>query len=422
MASVPFASQRSRSQLGVLCMGLVWVAMWFVGWTTVPHSDEWLHYYQSLYFSRGDYSIYVGTLTNIPTYHLWLSTLMQVFGFEALGAARLINSLYGIAGLVAMFHIRRTLQMPDGWRTTSQLMFLPPLFVFFFIAYTDVLALALILAGLLGCLRSRHGWAALALLLATAVRQPSVLWAVCFALIAAWPVLQRAFASRPWRLATLRPFAADTLRIVWPYICTVVAFIAYWAWNGSISFSNAQAEEAHPDLQFDVGNPYFLLFLAGCLLPLQTLAGLARFAAQARRRRWLWLAPVAVFGVFALAYAVEHPYNTFAGDYFLHNLFLQRLDADPVLWAVFGVIATLAACGLACTRFALPQGWLVLPFGVVFVAASWLIEPRYSIVPLALLLALRRPESDRVEATTLALWVILAVYVAWGVFEFRFFP
>ena len=415
MASAPFASRRSRVQLGVLCLALVWIAMWFLGWTTIPHSDEWLHYYQSLYFSRGNYEVYVGTLTNIPTYHFWLSTLMRMLGFEALGAARVINSLYGLAGLLALFHIRRALQMPDALRATAQLMFLPPLFVFFFIVYTDVLALSLILAGLLACLRGRHGWAALAILVATAVRQPSVLWAGCFALLAVWPV---------WRVARWKPWIVwrETLRIVWPYTVTVLAFLAYWVWNGSISYSNAQAEEAHPDLKFDVGNPYFLLFLAGCLLPLQTLAGLGRFVAFARRMPWLWLAPLAVFGLFALAFTVEHPYNTFAGDYFLHNMFLQRVSVDPWLWALFGIVATLAACGLACTRFALPQGWLVLPFGLLFVAASWLIEPRYSIVPLALFLALRRPESYRIEAITLALWAILAVCIAWGVFDFHFFP
>ena len=31
-------------------------------------------------------------------------------------------------------------------------------------------------------------------------------------------------------------------------------------------------------------------------------------------------------------------------------------------------------------------------------------------------------ESDRVEAITLALWLISVVYLAWGVFEFHFFP
>lgn len=417
MSGRPFASRRSRLQLGVLAMALVWLAMWFVGWTTIPHSDEWLHYYQSLYFSRGDYTIYAGTLTNIPTYHWWLSTLMRVFGFEALGMARIVNSLYGLAALAALFGIRRTLRQPDAWRSTAQLMFLPPLFVFFFIAYTDVLALAGILAGLLACLRSRHGWAALAVLLATAVRQPSVLWAGCFALIAAWPALQR-LAAADTRVAAVR----EVLRVGIPYGLTVLAFLGYWVWNGSISFSNAQAEQAHPDLMLDAGNPYFLLFLAGVLLPLQTLAGLRRFVAHARARVWLWGVPIAVFVLYAATFRVAHPYNTFAGDYFLHNIFLQRLAVDPLLWATFGGIATLAACGLACTRFALPQGWLVLPFGLLFVAASWLIEPRYAIVPMALWLALRRPEGDRAEAATVALWAVLAVFIAWGTFEFRFFP
>lgn len=422
MAVISFATRRSRVQLGVLGMAVAWIAMWFVGWTNIPHSDEWLHYYQSLYFSRGNYEVYLGTLTNIPTYHAWLALLMRTFGFEALGMARIVNSLYGLAALAALFAIRRTLHMPDALRSTAQLMFLPLLFVFFFIAYTDVLALAGILAGLLASLRGRHLLAALALLLATAVRQPSVLWAVCFAVMAAWPALCAAWTRRPWRIAALVADALAVLRIVWPYMLTVAAFGVYWAWNGSISFSNAQAEEAHPDLMLDVGNLYFLLFLAGVLLPLHVVIGLGRFVQAAKRRVWLWLLPPAIFALYAVAFDVAHPYNTFEGDYFLHNIFLQRVQVDTVFWALFGLVATLAACALGSTRFALPQGWLVLPFCVLFVAASWLIEPRYAIVPMALWLALRRPEGDRVEAATLALWVLLAVYVARGVFEFRFFP
>ena len=88
--------------------------------------------------------------------------------------------------------------------------------------------------------------------------------------------------------------------------------------------------------------------------------------------------------------------------------------------AAFGAIATLAACALAGNGTATGRGAILLPFAAVALCAAWLIEPRYALVPLALWLAMRRQESAPVEWATLALWGALAVYLATGIFDYRF--
>jgi alpha-1,2-glucosyltransferase len=58
----------------------------------------------------------------------------------------------------------------------------------------------------------------------------------------------------------------------------------------------------------------------------------------------------------------------------------------------------------------------------LFLAASWLIEQRYAIVPLVLWLAFREHRTRQTEYATLALWLVLAVCVMTGMLGGRFFP
>ncbi|HEY0178878.1 MAG TPA: hypothetical protein VGC30_04490, partial [Dokdonella sp.] len=78
-------------------------------------------------------------------------------------------------------------------------------------------------------------------------------------------------------------------------------------------------------------------------------------------------------------------------------------------------------CGLMFTRLEPPRTAWLYPFAALFLAASWLIEQRYALIPLTLWLAFREPRSRRVECATLLLWLALAVYVFQGFTAGRFF-
>lgn len=410
----PFSSTRSRIELGWFCLALAWAVMVLCTWTGAVLGDEWVHWHQILRFVHHDYRVFREYLTNIPGYHWLVTSLLWLFGADTLGPARAINAAFGLGALAAFHFARRHVYPADAQRETALMLFLPVLFPFWFMVYTDTLALALLLAATLAQLRGRHGWAALALVGSMAVRQNNVFWVGVLALMTLWPL---------WRDARWRPWQVwrESMALAWPYGVAVIVFLAYWALNGSISYSNAQGVNAHPDVKFDVGNPYFLLFIAGCLLPLQTLVGLRRFVAQSKRWPWLWLLPLVVFGLYAWLFKVHHPYNIFEGDYFLRNTLLQTVAKQGTWpWAVFGGIGTLAACGLAFTRFVKPEAWLLLPLSLLFVGASWLIETRYAIVPMALLLLLRVPERDWMERVTLAWWIGIATWFAIGIFDFHF--
>ena len=81
------------------------------------------------------------------------------------------------------------------------------------------------------------------------------------------------------------------------------------------------------------------------------------------------------------------------------------------LRALVGAVIVLAACGLAFTRLRPADAFWLYPFAALFLAASWLIEQRYALVPLVLWLAFREHRGRAIEVATVALWLALAVWL-----------
>lgn len=399
--------------LSILLMLLVWA--WGVVramHASMPMHDEIVHAPQIISFLHGHFRDVDVRLTNIPGYHLLVAGLLRLFGEESTVAMRLVNVLFWALGFFFFYMVRREMEREHLMRAAAQFAFFPLLYPYGFAIYTDGLSVALVLAALWATWRRQYVLSGGVLLLAMLVRQNNVVWAGFLVLFALWPVWLEA-GGRSWMAI------GKNLRIGWPYVAVVLIFLAYWRWNGTIVFSRDEAQ-IHPDASFHWGNPFFFLFVAGVLLSLQLGSGLRRFVAQLKERPWLLLVPVGVFAVYVLGFAVTNPFNLVGADHFVHNGILVAVVQKPWAWWGFGAVATLAACGLAGTRFLMPQAWLMFPFALIYLGGSWLIEPRYTIIPIALWLALRRQETDGMERATLGVWVVLAQYAALGMLRDQF--
>lgn len=408
----PFASHDARAGAGWLALAVIVAGAVLVAGMGPVLGDEGSHLHQVRLFGRG--LLFDARLTTIPGWHALAAVLLAPFGEPSLHGLRLLTALTLLPAAWAMYRVRKALGAPDAQRSTAALLLLPALFPFWFLAYTDAPALALLLLALLASVRGRHGLAALALGGALLVRQHLVFWC---ALLALAPLASAWAGHREGAPHALRTLVVQ-LR---GYALVVLLFCAWWAWNGAIAFAPGETVH-HPDVRVDVGNPLYLLLLAAVLLPLHVAAGLRRFLAAARRHPWWWLLPAAVLLAAWLLFRVRHPYNLIAPEYFLRNALLLRIDADPVLRAAFAGLAALAACGLSQTRFYRPGDRALLPLGLLFVSASLLVETRYAIVPLALWLALRRPQADWIERTTLAWWAVCSGVLLAGMLDLRFMP
>jgi alpha-1,2-glucosyltransferase len=391
-------------------LGILYAAAIVMSFGGGVRGDELYHYAQIHLLRHGDIRVLDVYLTTIPGYHAAIAALLWLSGLDSLAAARTINALFGLAAIGGFHALRRQLWPDTQTLATAQLIVLPILAPLFFLVYTDVLAFALILWASVATFAHRHWLAALALSGVVLVRQNDIVWAAFLAVVALWPI---------WReqgFARCKALVATGV----PYAIPIALFLAFWAWNGSISLSHGQAQ-LHPQLTLHAGNPFFALMLAGLLLPLQTLAGLGRFAQSIRVRPWLIVLPLVLFAGYWWGFRADNPYNTALPDFIPRNAFLQMLDRDALARALAGIVMVLAACGLAPTHLHPREAAWLYPFAAFFLASSWLIEQRYALVPLVLWLAFREQRGRAIEYVTLALWLALAVYVFSGIISGRFF-
>lgn len=394
--------------LGILC-GLLYAAAIIAVLWKAPYTDEITHYAQIWLFAHGQWRV-LPELTTIPGYHLLAAGLLHLFGDVSLQGARLLGAAFGILAAAGFHALRARLWPGTQALATAQFLALPILAPLYFIAYTDVFALALLLWAAWASVCARH-WLAGALLVAlVAVRQHEVLWSGLFALFAVRRLDLRS-ALRHWR---------ETALSILPYALPVMAFLAFWAWNGSISLSRSQAA-LHPDFALHPGNLLFALVIVGALLPVQTAQGFAQAAHATVRRPWLALLPLTLLFGFWFLFQADNPYNGAFPDFYLHNRLPMLIEHRPWIRSIAAIVATAAACALAATPLRPARARWLFAFATLFLAASWLVELRYVAVPLVLWLAMREHRARAVEWATFALWLALAVWVMDGILAQRLF-
>lgn len=416
-----FAHWSRRERLGWLALAGIWAGtvVWAAGGELV--GDEWVHWSQIHRFLQGDTRIYSEYLTNVPGFHWLVTALLAPWGIQSPGAARGVTALFTAAAVVLVYRIRRQLHPADAQITAAQFFFLPTMFVYGFLVYTDVPALALLLGALLATLREHHRAAAALLLASMAVRQNQVLWVVFLAVLAAWPILCDGAESLRQRRLPTRAWLAAVLERTWPYLAVFGVFCAYWAINGSIAYSAAQSRYSHPDFHPDIGNLVFLLATVALLMPFH-VAGGWRHALEGPASRWMQAAGLAVVVLvaYALWFRVQHPSNLVLGN--MRNQLLATVAAGGWAWWGLGLLAAIAGGGLCCSPLVTGRYRLWLPFSLVFVGASWLIETRYTMIPLTLFLLFRHPQAVWQERLTLAFWCLLALGFGWLAFEYQRLP
>jgi alpha-1,2-glucosyltransferase len=374
-----------------------------------PHIvvDELAHMAQIRSFMHGTFALNP-FLTTIPGYHLLMAAIMGALGLESDGCMRAISAIFSLLSGLGFYLIRRTLGDLHASSQAALFFFMPLIYPYYFLIYTDVLSLALVLCGILASLKQRHIAAAIILTLSILVRQNNVVWAAFAPALALWPTLEQS-AWRPWRCWK------SLLRTGWPYLLPVAIFLAYWAWNGTISLSKTVAAE-HPDLSLHPGNVYFLLAMFLLFFPFETWQGIRQFFINIKARPWLILVPLLLVACIKLKGSPDNYQDT---HYFLRNGIIEFVQHGWARWA-FAVVVAVAACSIAHTRFLLPQGYLIYLFAAFYLSSSWLIENRYSIIPLALWMALRKADNPSAERWTFLDWVLAAHFFVWGIFSGKF--
>jgi len=347
--------------------------------------DEYVHYPQIVGFAR-KYSRIDPRLTMIPGYHAIIAALSWVFGGLSIRAVRAYSFLVAFGAIAAFYFAARADAEERPVVRTLQLAFLPIALPLFFLIYTDATSLLFVLWMMLAAIRNRPWQAGMLGLVACLIRQNNIVW-VAFA--ALW---MHAVESG-WSWSTLR----EELGRYWAFVLTAALFIVFVWMNGGVALGDAGA---HPLSRAHLGNVFFLLFLCPLLLAPMFLARWRQWLAPLHHARaWLWLG--IVFVIFWTGFSVDHPYNLMQRDLFLRNAVLGFFISSDSSRLLFFVPIGFAILGLRTVELR-PAWWLIYPFTVLFLLPSWLIEQRYYLIPLSLLLLAREPISPRVERLQVA--------------------
>lgn len=359
--------------------------------------DELEHYAQLLRFIEGDWS-QQPTLTTIPGYHALIAALAMVTGWSSINAARFFTLLFSLCAVGVFYLLAKEIRGPFAATRSLQFAFMPLLFPFFLLMYTDSTSILCILSMMYFTLRGRYQLGGLAGLVSCLIRQNNVVWVMFMLLLSyvdehgwTWP------CWRDWR---------SLLGRYWLFLLTGLLFAVFVAVNGGVSIGDA---EAHPLSRIYVTNIFFLLFLTFFLF-LPALWARRREMRTLLQQRETWPVVAALFFAYWFGFTADHPYNVNYGDYFLRNAILIFFTSSGFLKILFFIPVALAALWLWVAPLR-RNWWLLYPFTVLVLLPAWLIEQRYYLIPLSFFLLAREPESAAVEYVQLGLFVIMTALI-----------
>jgi hypothetical protein len=324
-------------------------------------------------------------MTMLPGYHFIVVALWELHPpLKLLTLARLVSLLFALGGLAAFTFARRRLHRtaahPEpaegSGRATLLLALLPILQPFTGMAYTDVPALACILAAFAAQLSHHRILAAVGFAIAALVRQTNLLWAA-FVLVFEW-----------WRPGTLR---RDFFRRI--AVILVVLGLAALAivWAGRFTVGSQTGTDLRPNVATLHFAALLVLFLGLPVWLAHLPDALRRGLRAARADPWRTLivagAALAAVTILVRTFANPHPWNrelTWPGNPFtlLRNWPLVGFDRFPVLRVASAVNIVLMAVALLLTLAAQVRRRelaFALLFGALLPFANNLVEPRYFI-------------------------------------------
>lgn len=372
-----------------------------------PLSDESYNFRQISRFLEGDISM-EPEMNVIPGYHAWIAGLMSISGREGIFSARFFSTGISFVTILVFYFLTGKIQETRSLGKTLQFALFPLFFPFFPLVYTDVLGLLLPLVGLYLVLNGRYWLAGLAGILSVLARTNNIVWLVfLMALIA--------FDMKVWDRQNIRLF----LRQTWLFGVGIFCFLVFLIANRGIAISN---QAVQPLFRLESGNLIFLLFLSAFLFLPQYLSQVPKAIHSIRRTPWILAVLSGLLILFWLSFRPDHPYNLSEPDYYPRNALLMAAAAETGWKLLFFIPVAFSLVALVGTRLVDRRFTLLVPFTVLSLAPFWLIEPRYSFVPLALFILFKQEDERRwVGYLTTGIYLIVSAVFVLGMRSELFF-
>ena len=402
-APQPTAEQRlmTTERLSLLFITALMGVCFLVARTMELRVDEANHLGQIQRYLAGNY---VTTSTASGGFHAMAAIFAWLTGDSEKESIRLFVLLVSGATILTFRSLVKSFEPQVSPVRTLQFALFPLLFPFWFLIYTDVCALLVLLLAILALTRARFHVSGILMILSMAVRQTYVVW---LALLGVWTAIVN-FAGPPRQLA----------RRGMSFGIAAALFLLFVLANDGVAIGD---RDSHPEMELHTENVLFMLvcfFLMFLPLIVSRLPQIAR------------LHPALLIGVslssavlFFGTFRVDHPYNSnvTTQDIFVRNAMLQAVTSSILARVATSVAIALAALSLFVIRLRQPVHYLIYPFAALSVMPVWLIEQRYYLAPFALFMLFRTSASPGVERALVAMNGVVALSLFAGVAQGWFF-
>ncbi len=370
--------------------------------------DEGFHMEQIRLLLEGKMQM-APAITTLPGYHVVQAAIAKLVHMDTLNMYRMANLCFSGLSVLFFFLCLGAMGSRLPLARTLQYAFIPFLFPYFPLVYTDVLSLLFVLIALYATLKRGYEWATLAAFLSVSVRQNNIIWCVLFLLL----FLDQEYRSTAllwlknrWNMAIRKKSIVKTTQIsAWRsglviglYVVGFGLFGTFVWLNGGLAIGD---KSAHPFPSLHIGNIVFLLMLLSVvLLPLH-IANVRRLITAARQHALILLAVFfACFSLYLLFYHNDHGYNQDAHSVFLRNRILVFSVSSEFIRRVFFIPCFIALLSLGVTVLRKPAFYLLYPLTILYLLPSWLIEQRYYFIPLVLFLLFREERGKFFERSS----------------------
>lgn len=286
-------------------------------------------------------------------------------------------------------------------------LFLPILFPLFFLIYTDVLSLIMVLLVFYLILKDSYAIAGIFSIFSILIRQNNIIWITLFCIFIYLDNNKAKFDIGS---------TIDYLKKIWVFLLSFLIFIIFVIINKGFAIGEKQA---HPTFNLTFGNIFFLLFVFFFIFLPYNIWSFRRIKEYVIKHKWIIIVLLMVFMIYVMTSLLSHPYNTL--NLFLRNSILAFMNSTIYIKILCFIPIAYSLLTIISTEFVDKKYYLLYPFTIIILLSSWLIEQRYYIVPFVLFILFRKPDSSRKEDFLTGYLILLSVIFFLFILNTRWF-
>jgi len=371
--------------------------------------DESAHYKRIMAIKGGD-SVFSNEVDVIPGFHLLYASISRIFDFSSMPSFRLLTTVFSALSVTVLYLTAKVIDTDSSHIRTVQFLLFPTFFPFFFLVYTDMLSLFLVLASFYLAVREKYAFSGVFGILSMFVRQNNVIAVMFICAYLLWDEPNLRLDARTFRVM---------LRKIGVFVVGLLMLAVFFYFNGGIRVTGFIPNNA-AEMTLSMGNVYFALLLFFVIFLPLNISNFGRVRQILGKKHLVYLLLLA-FPLYILTLGMDHPVNS-SPDYILQDFFIFFIKRSIIVKLMVFLSVAYSVISLVVTPLVRRVFYAAYPMSFIYLATLWIITPRYSIIPFSFFLMFRKAESIAVESA-LVVWIAaLSIANYSGVIEGLFFP